>query len=758
MSGCCQQHNHDHKHTHHDPKETTQGLRDLPSQQVSGDAVQTPIRIMQMDCPTEERLIRTRLENTAGVIAMNFNLMQRELLVVHQPHTLDAILEAIKSLGFEPQTAAINVVPLKNSMLENGFSLGWKLPVAAILAIASEVMHWVEWPWIFSALLAVLAVALSGLGTYRKGFIALRNLQLNINALMTIAVSCALLIGQWPEAAMVMVLFSIAELLEARSLDRARHAVSNLLQMVPQTAWVYQADKDWLELPVGQVKTGDLVRVRPGERIPLDGKVIKGCSTVNQAPITGESLPVDKQQGDELYAGTINQGGLLEFKVDTLAENSTLARIIRVVEQAQASKAPLQRFVDQFAQYYTPAVCLLALLVAVFMPFVLGTPWLDAIYMALVLLVIACPCALVISTPITLVSGLTAAARHGVLVKGAAYLEKGRKLRWLALDKTGTITQGKPVQTDMMLMPENVTLARASENGRDQDEVSLDETGVRKIAASLAGLSDHPVSMAVAQAARKDGLLAYSVEGFQALAGRGVQGVINGVEYLLESPRRALEQGLLNASVIQAVHTYESQGKTVVLLCCLNRVIAVFAVADTVRPDSRQAIQQLHEQGVKTIMLSGDNPQTVQTIASQVGIDRALGQQMPENKLDAIVDLQKSGMVGMVGDGINDAPALARAEIGFAMGAIGTDTAIETADVALMDDDLRKIPRFIELSHATYRVLVQNIVLALGIKLVFLLLTLGGMGSMWMAVFADMGASLLVVLNGLRLLSFKASS
>ncbi len=778
MAGCCQQHNnkheHEHEHVHehehghehghgHDHKsghahhESKEGFRDLPSRQVVGNAVHTPIRIMQMDCPTEERLIRSRLENTAGVMTMSFNLMQRELLVVHQPQALDAILEAIKSLGFEPETAETDVVAGKNSMRKSRFPFGWKLPVAAILAISSEVIHWVEGPWLFSALLAVLAVFLSGLGTYRKGVIALCNWQLNINALMTIAVSCALLIGQWPEAAMVMVLFSIAELLEARSLDRARHAVSGLLQMVPQTAWVYLADKGWQELPVGQVGTGTLVQVRPGERIPLDGTVVKGYSTVDQAPITGESMPVDKRQGDELYAGTINQSGLLEFRVGTLAENSTLARIIRVVEQAQASKAPLQRFVDQFAKYYTPAVCLLALLVAVFMPFVLGTAWLDAIYMALVLLVIACPCALVISTPVTLVSGLTAAARHGVLVKGAAYLEKGRKLRWLALDKTGTLTQGKPVQTDMMLMPEKLAVTQVSGGRVGQEKASLDETEARRIAASLAGLSDHPVSMAVAQAARKDGVLAYPVEGFQALPGRGVQGVINGVEYMLESPRRALEQGLLNASVIQAVHTFESQGKTVVLLCCQNRVMAVFAVADTVRPDSRQAIQRLHEQGVKTIMLSGDNSQTVQTIARQVGIDRALGQQMPENKLDVIAELQKSGMVGMVGDGINDAPALARAEIGFAMGAMGTDTAIETADVALMDDDLRKIPCFIELSRVTYRVLVQNIVWALGIKLVFLLLTLGGMGTMWMAVFADMGASLLVVLNGLRLLSFKPS-
>ncbi len=741
MSSCCQQDNHSQDHANHDHKETAGGLRDLQPQQRVGDGVQTPIRIMQMDCPTEERIIRSRLENTAGVMTLQFNLMQRELLVMHQPHALDAILAEIKSLGFDPQTAEMESANAKSSPQKSSLPFGWKLPVAAILAISSEIAHWVEWPWVFSALLAILAVVLSGQGTYRKGIIALRNFQLNINALMTIAVSSALLIGQWPEAAMVMVLFSIAELLEAKSLDRARHAVGNLLEMVPQVAWVSQAGGDWQELPVGQVKTGDIVRVRPGERVPLDGTVLKGNSTVDQAPITGESMPVDKQQGDELYAGTINQGGLLAFRVDTPAENSTLARIIHVVEQAQASRAPLQRFVDQFAKYYTPLVCLFALLVAVLMPVFWGTPWLEAIYMALVLLVIACPCALVISTPVTLVSGLTSAARHGVLVKGAAYLEKGRKLRWLALDKTGTITQGKPVQTDMMLIEENLSV--------DQD--------VREVAASLAGLSDHPVSMAVAQAAREAGLPHHEVEGFMALSGRGVQGVINGVEYILESPRYALDQGLLNASVTQAIHTYESQGKTVVLLRCVNRVMAVFAVADTVRPDSQQAIEMLHAQGVKTIMLSGDNQQTVQTIASQVGIDRALGQQMPENKLNAITELQSAGLVGMVGDGINDAPALAQADIGFAMGAIGTDTAIETADVALMDDDLRKIPHFIELSRTTYRILVQNIALALGIKLVFLVLTLAGMGTMWMAVFADMGASMLVVLNGLRLLSFKAT-
>ncbi|MGV7241403.1 heavy metal translocating P-type ATPase, partial [Caballeronia sp. M23-90] len=586
-----------------------------------------------------------------------------------------------------------------------------------------------------SAALAIIAVLACGVTTYKKGWVALSNGNLNINALMSIAVTGALVLRQWPEAAMVMVLFTVAELIEAKSLDRARNAIQGLMQLTPETATVRQADGTWADIDAKTVSVGSVVRIKPGERIGLDGTVLAGRSTVNQAPITGESLPVDKAEGDAVFAGTINEAGSLEFAVTAVAGNTTLARIIHVVEEAQGAKAPTQRFVDQFARVYTPIVFAIALAVAILPPLLAGGSWHDWIYKALVLLVIACPCALVISTPVTIVSGLAAAARKGILVKGGVYLEEGRKLAWLALDKTGTITHGKPVQTDAELI-----------NGEGSAEN-------RRIAASLAARSDHPVSQSIARSAQEDLVELHMVDEFEAIAGRGVRGVIEGRSYSLGNHRMVEESGLCSPSLELRLEALEREGKTVVALSNEREVLALYAVADTVKDTSREAIDDLHSLGIRTAMLTGDNPHSAKTIAQQVGIDEARGNQLPEDKLKAIVDLGADGsVVGMVGDGINDAPALARANIGFAMGAMGTDTAIETADVALMDDDLRKIPAFVRLSKATHVILIQNIVLALAIKAVFLTLTLIGLGTMWMAVFADVGASLLVVGNGLRLL------
>ncbi|HZX51149.1 MAG TPA: heavy metal translocating P-type ATPase, partial [Pseudomonas sp.] len=541
--------------------------------------------------------------------------------------------------------------------------------------------------------------------------------------------------GQWPEAAMVMFLFSVAELIEAKSLDRARNAIRGLMDLTPERATVQQVDGTWLEVDVKTIAVGALVRVRPGERIGLDGEVTAGNSTINQAPITGESLPVEKTIGDPVFAGTINEAGSLEYRVLAAAANTTLARIIHAVEEAQGSRAPTQRFVDQFAKVYTPVVFLFALAIAIVPPLFMAELWYDWIYRALVLLVVACPCALVISTPVTIVSGLAAAARKGILIKGGVYLETGGKLGFLALDKTGTITHGKPVQTDYMPL------------------VEQDSELYRTHAASLASRSDHPVSQAIAKHATENGLTFATVEGFEALPGRGVRGTIEGMDFHLGNHRLVEELGLCSPELETTLERLERQGKTVVVLCNPQRAIALFAVADTVKDSSRQAIEELHALGVKTTMLTGDNPHTADAIAQQVGIDEARGNLLPVDKLQAIEALQARGyVVGMVGDGINDAPALAKSEIGFAMAAAGTDTAIETADVALMDDDLRKIPAFIRLSQQTAVILKQNIVLALGIKALFLAITLTGQATMWMAVFADMGVSLLVVFNGLRLL------
>ncbi|GAA0777048.1 hypothetical protein GCM10009108_12090 [Castellaniella ginsengisoli] len=609
----------------------------------------------------------------------------------------------------------------------------WPLAASGAAALAAEAAHWAEAPWAFSAVLALLAIAGCGLDTYRKGWAALCRGKMDIDALMSIAVTGALILGQWAEAAMVMVLFTLAERIEARSLDHARQAVQGLMQLAPERALVRQAGGGWRDVPARDVALGALVRARPGERIALDGQIESGRSAVDQSPITGESLPVDKAAGDPVYAGTINGTGELEYRVLAAAGDSTLARIIRAIESARSARAPTQRFVDRFARIYTPLVVLLAAAIAVLPPLLGLGGWHEWVYKALVLLVIACPCALVISTPVTIVSGLAAAARHGVLVKGGVHLEQGRRLRWIALDKTGTVTRGQPSLTDAAML----------------DETDPDRS--HALAAALAARSDHPVSRAVAQGLEAGPAL--PVEAFEALPGRGSRGLVHGRTHLLGNHRLIHENGLCTPMLEARLEALERQGKTVVLLADDRRVLALYAVADTVKPDSAAAIEALHGLGVRTAMLSGDNPHTVSAIAAQVGIDRAEGGLLPADKLRIVGGLAGPGAaVGMVGDGINDAPALARADIGFAMGAMGADAAIETADVALMDDDLRKIPWFIRLSRATHRILVQNIALALGIKLAFVALTLAGLGTLWMAVFADVGASLLVVGNGLRLL------
>lgn len=722
-SSCCDSDADAHQHT-------AAVAVPLAATQQEGDYLRSAMRIMQMDCPTEEGLIQKKLGQMPSVIRLEFNLMQRVLTVVHEPKALPQIVSAIQELGFEPELAN-DQGKFDQPALEKQQPI-WLLVLAGCFAFAAEVGDWMSLPTWLVLLASVIAIAMSGIGTYKKGLIAVKNLNLNINALMSIAVTGAFLIGHWPEAAMVMVLFSLAELIEARSLARARNAIGQLMQLAPEQVTVQQADGAWETVAAAEVAIGSMVRVKPGEKIGLDGVISKGQSSINQSPITGESLPVDKGEGDPVFAGTINESGSFEYRVSAGAENTTLARIIHAVEEAQGEKAPTQRFVDRFAKVYTPLVFAFALLIAVIPPLLLGGVWFDWIYKALVILVIACPCALVISTPVTVVSGLAAAARQGILIKGGVYLEQGRLLKFLAFDKTGTITHGQPKQTDIQVL-----------HG--------DASEVQALLISLAKRSDHPVSQAIVKAGAADQHL-IDVDNFTALAGRGTRGVMQGVSYWLGNHRLIHEMDYCSPALEAQIEVFEQQGKTVVLFAKDQQVLALVAVADTVKATSAEAIQSLKAMGVKTLMLSGDNPHTVDAIAAQVGMNDAKGNLLPEDKLNLVASYAETSHIGMVGDGINDAPALARANIGFAMGAMGTDVAIETADVALMDDDLRKIPSFIALSKKTHQILVQNISLALITKAIFLILTLLNLGTMWMAVFADVGVSLLVVANGLRLL------
>ena len=636
------------------------------------------------------------------------------------------------------QAVSANSVPAAKGFSDLNRSL-----LALALAVGAEALDFfAPETTLFKGLgmaLAALAICLAGFSTYRKGVNALFKGKLNMSALMSVAVTGAFVIGQWPEAAMVMALYAIAELIEARAADRARNAIKSLLDLTPDSAEVRQGDGSWLTLPAGDVALGATVRVKPGARIPLDGRVTAGNSAVNQAPVTGESIPVDKTTGDPVFAGTINETGLLELEVTAAANNSTLARIILAVEQAQGARAPTQRFVDRFAEIYTPVVFIFALGVALLTPGLLGWSWMDAIYKALVLLVIACPCALVIATPVTVVSGLASAARRGILIKGGAYLEEARRLRVIALDKTGTITAGKPKLVASEVQPGKMPKAI-----------------VLGWAANLAGHSDHPVAQAIAGGLEAPlGMLT----DFVALPGRGVAATIDGQTLTLSNHRLIEERGLCSPAIEARLKRHETEGRSVTLLASEEQVLAIFAVADTIKESSRTAIAELHALGVASVMLTGDNAATAASIARQAGIDDARGNLLPEDKLAAVEELQRRyGPTAMTGDGINDAPALARADIGVAMGAAGTDTAMEAADVVIMNDDLRRIPETIRLSRRTHAVLWQNITLALGIKAVFFWLALFGEASMWMAVFADMGASLLVIANGLRLLRQKTGT
>lgn len=699
-------------------------------------------RIPTMDCAVEESEIRRALEPVRGISGLRFRLGERTMAITADDAALPDALAAIRKAGFKPEPLS-DVAGAQPAAGGTARTAGLMTPellrlvAALVLAIAAETISFLapEGAAVTAVemALALAAIALAGLDTYKKGFAALVRGRLNINALMAVAVTGAFLIGQWPEAAMVMALYAIAEMIEARAVDRARNAIQGLLALAPEQAEFRQPDGSWKTARADTVALDAVVRIRPGERVPLDGLVTEGASAIDQSPVTGESIPVDKSVGDPVFAGTINQTSALEFRVTAVAANTTLARIIHAVEEAQGSRAPTQRFVDKFAAVYTPAVFVLAIAVAVLTPWLMGWTWMQAIYKALVLLVIACPCALVISTPVTVVSALASAARRGILIKGGVYLEEARKLKAVAFDKTGTITEGKPRLVESRLL-----------------DAAGDEGAVFAIAASIAGRSDHPVSKAIAEGLKRE---PRQVGDFTALPGRGVQATHEGRAYVLGNHRLIEERGLCTPALEAELKRHEEAGRTVTLLASGHEVLALFAVADTIKPSSKAAMAELRALGVTPVMLTGDNAATARAIGAHAGIDDVRGNLLPEEKLGAIKALQqRQGIAGMAGDGINDAPALAQADIGFAMGGAGTDTAMEAADVVIMNDDLRRIPETIRLSRRAHAVLWQNITLALGIKGVFFVLAVFGSATMWMAVFADMGASLLVVANGLRLM------
>ncbi len=700
------------------------------------------LRVPDMDCPGEEAQIRRALESHTAIKSLRFDLGARTVAIDAPEQDWPSIEQAIAREGLKTERLSQPVSAEETQRRQRREV--WKLGAALGFALGAELVHFVTpetTPWkVFSMGLAAVAIGLSGFGVYRKGLALLLRGQLSITTLMTVAVTGAFVIGQWAEAAMVMALYSLAEWIEARAVDRARNAIKGLLDLAPATAEVRQADGSWRNMPAQGIAPGAIVRVKPGERLALDGRVVAGHSAVDQASVTGESVPVEKSPGDEVFAGTINQHGALEFEVTAPASDTVLARIIHAVEQAQGTRAPIQRFVDRFAAIYTPAVFAFSLAVALLGPWLAGWTWLAAIYKALVILVIACPCALVISTPVTVVSGLAAAARRGILIKGGVYLEEARKLTHLALDKTGTITEGKP-----RLVAYEIVRA------------GVDEMRVWQLATGIAARSDHPVSKAIAQGLADMAGQRLEVDDFAVEAGRGTRGNINGQALILGNHRWVHERGHCSPALEARMAEHERLGRSISILADEQGVLALLIVADAIKLSSRQAVQEMRAQGITPVMLTGDNQASAQAIAREAGIADVQAELLPEQKLQAIqaLNAQNGNATGMVGDGINDAPALAAARVGFAMGQGGSHIAAEAADVVIMNDDLRRVAETVRLSKHAHGVLWQNIVLALGIKTVFLLLALLGNATMWMAVFADVGASLLVVFNGLRLLRWR---
>jgi Cd2+/Zn2+-exporting ATPase len=689
-------------------------------------------RIDGMDCQEEVAILERRLKHLAGLEAMSADVIGQRLLIKYDAARLStsAIADAVAGTGMRAwlEHEAPRFVPGSRLRV-------WLLLASGAALAVGLAAGWFGAPrWV--AMMAYAAAVLTGGAQLApRAAASVRARSIDIHILMTVAILGALAIGEWSEAATVVFLFALAQLLESRSMDRARHAIRALMDLTPPEAIVVRNGTD-CRVPVDEVRIGDRLRIRPGDKIPLDGEVLAGASEVNQAPITGESLPLEKHAGDEVFAGTINGHGALDVRVTRLRRDTMLARIIHLVESAQAQRAPAQAFVDRFARYYTPLVIALAVGVAIVAPLITADPFSEWLYRALVLLVIACPCALVISTPVSVVSALAAAARHGVLVKGGVYLERAGSIRCVAFDKTGTLTEGRPVVARIETV-----------NGWSEEQLLT-------VAASLEARSEHPIAQAIVRRASEQLETSLSVERFRALPGLGAEGLIDGTPAVAGNSRLFRERGLLTDTAAAISQRAEAAGQTAVFVAADGLVRGALIVADRARPSARGVVELLRDQGLRpVVMLTGDNEGAAHSVASALAVDEYRAELLPEDKVAAVRALRQSyGTVAMVGDGVNDAPALAASDLGIAMGAAGSAAALETADVALMSDELSKIPFAVRLGRSTVRTIKTNVTLSIAVKAVFLALALTGHATLWMAIVADTGASLLVIANGLRLL------
>ncbi len=692
--------------------------------------------IQGMDCPDCAMKLEKGISGMPGVDSVNVDFISGKMTAIGTGISESDIAGEVKSLGYRAVSYKESVVDKDEIDRKTRKRQLIEVVAAGILAIAGGILLHTEGLSLMGKILILTGIVISGHNIGRKGFLALRKLRLDMNFLMSAAVIGAILIGEWLEGGVVIILFAIAQLLESYSLARSNRAVNSLMDLSPKKAAV-KRDGEEIIIDIQEIIIGDIVSVKPGEQIPVDGNVTSGFSSVNQATITGESIPVSKKAGDPVYAGTINGDGFLEIETLKNPDDFKLSRIVKLVEEARAKRAPSQSFVDRFAAIYTPIVTVLAVLVAIIPPLLFNALWIEWIYRALALLVIACPCALVISTPVTVVSALTNAARNGVLIKGGIFIENLHKVRSIAFDKTGTITKG-------VLSVHKI--------------IGLDNTAeeeVLQMAASIERMSQHPIGNAIVRYAEAKGISLNPVQEFRSMPGKGACGMVGGVEICVGSPSLFKGFGALKEGDFQG--EIEKEARTIVVLGSKEKTLGFIFISDTIRPESIDVVRQLKSLGVEnTVMITGDNSLIAAEVGKEVGIDETGADLMPEDKVGFIESLKnRHNSVVMIGDGVNDAPALAASDIGVAMGAIGSDVALETADIALMSDDLSRVPWAYRLSKKAYRIIIANIAMAIGIKAIFIGLASAGLATLWMAVFADMGVSLMVIVNGMRALRLR---
>ncbi|MFQ5422671.1 MAG: heavy metal translocating P-type ATPase [Phycisphaerae bacterium] len=703
-------------------------------------------RIAGMDCPDEIAELKQALEGGDGIVALSFNLLQARMTVRYLPTAIEIerIIALVAKTGMKAEVLGDFGLREQSPIARyrGAFGMAVLSGAGTILGLGLSVVpagtvHHTTWP---SALAYVLAIGAAWRLVAPKAWAAVKARRLDMNVLMTIAVVGAVGLGEWSEASTVAFLFTVSHLLEFWSVARARRAIQSLMELSPPTARVQGPDGAEREVDTGQVAVGSRIVVKPGEKFPLDGRLVEGSTSVNQAPVTGEAAPVSKETGDEVFAGTINQDGAVVVEVTKRAGDTVLAGVILLVEQAQAERSPSERFVDRFARYYTPAVVVGALLVCILPPLGFGAPWATWLYRSLILLVIACPCALVISTPVSIVSGLTCAARSGVLIKGGEYLEAVGKTTVVAIDKTGTLTRGQPVVQDVIPVAPTTPASLLT------------------VAAALEQRSEHPIAEAIVEHARERGITPQACEQYQAVRGKGAIATVDGETYLIGNHRLLEDRGVCTEAVHRLMEDHEDCDHIVVALSSQVRPLGVILLADALRKESSEAVAELRRAGMdRVVMLTGDNAGTAKSIAEECGGIDHRAELLPADKVREVKALQaEHELVLMVGDGINDAPALAAADVGVAIGTGGTDAALETADIALMTDDLMKLSWLLRHSRRTRYIIRQNIVLSLAVKVVFVALAIPGLANLWLAIAADMGTSLIVTFNGLRLLRGRA--